>query len=169
MRQRLGLAQALLGAPQLMLLDEPTTGLDPLSRRDFYALVDTVAAAGTAVLLSSHSLSEIEARTDRVAILRDGRLVADASLARLQTEAALPVRIRVRAQPDSIDEVTARLGGTRVNGQAVEIVFSQADKMRQIAAISALGPLVTDFDVTQPSLDDIYAHFSRRGGDGGAS
>jgi Cu-processing system ATP-binding protein len=97
MRQRLGLAQALLGAPRLMLLDEPTSGLDPMSRRDFYALVDEVAAAGTAVLLSSHSLSEIEARTDRVAILRDGHLVADAPLARLQAEAALPVRIRVRA------------------------------------------------------------------------
>jgi Cu-processing system ATP-binding protein len=131
--------------------------------------VDEVAAAGTAVLLSSHSLSEIEARTDRVAILRDGHLVADAPLARLQAEAALPVRIRVRALPEAIDEVSARLGGRRVNGQAVELVFAHAEKMRQIAAISALGPLVADFDVTQPSLDDIYAHFSRRGGDGGAS
>jgi Cu-processing system ATP-binding protein len=160
MRQRLGLAQALLGTPRLMLLDEPTSGLDPLSRRDVYALVDAAAAAGTAVVLSSHSLSEIETRTDRVAILRDGRLVADASLARLQAEAALPVRIRVRTLPDTVDEVGARLGGTRVNGQSVELVFAQAEKMRRIAAISALGPLVTDFEVAQPSLDDIYAHFS---------
>ncbi|HPG22502.1 MAG TPA: ABC transporter ATP-binding protein [Amaricoccus sp.] len=169
MRQRLGLAQALLGAPRLMLLDEPTSGLDPLSRRDFYALVDKVAAAGTAVLLSSHSLSEIEARTDRVAILREGRLVADAPLSRLQAEAALPVRIRVRAQPDTIDEVSDRLGGTRVNGQTVELVFSQTEKMRRLAAISALGSLVTDFDLTQPSLDDIYVHFSRPAGEGNAS
>jgi Cu-processing system ATP-binding protein len=167
MRQRLGLAQALLGSPRLMLLDEPTSGLDPLSRHDFYALVEEVSAAGTAVLLSSHSLSEIEARTDRVAILRDGRLVADATLAQLQSQAALPVRIRVRALPETIDEVTARLGGRRVNGQAIELVFTQPEKMRTIAAISALGPLVTDFEVAQPSLDDIYAHFSRAG-DGGA-
>ena len=166
MRQRLGLAQALLGSPGLMLLDEPTSGLDPLSRHDFYALVDEVAAAGTAVLLSSHSLSEIEARTDRVAILRDGRLVADASLAQLQSQAALPVRIRVRARPETIDEVSARLGGRRVNGQAVELVFAQPEKMRTIAAISALGSLVTDFEVAQPSLDDIYAHFSRPGNGG---
>ncbi|MCB1503228.1 MAG: ABC transporter ATP-binding protein [Bauldia sp.] len=169
MRQRLGLAQALLGSPRLMLLDEPTSGLDPLSRHDFYALVDVVAAAGTAVLLSSHSLSEIEARTDRVAILREGRLVADAPLSRLQAEAALPVRIRVRAQPETIDDVSDRLGGTRVNGQTVELIFSQTEKMRRLAAISALGPLVTDFDVTQPSLDDIYVHFSRAAGEGGAS
>jgi Cu-processing system ATP-binding protein len=56
-----------------------------------------------------------------------------------------------------------------VNGQAVELVFAQAEKLRQIAAISALGPLVTDFDVAQPSLDDIYAHFSATSVEGGAT
>lgn len=162
MRQRLGLAQALVGKPRLMLLDEPTSGLDPLSRRDFYALVDEISAAGTAVFLSSHSLGELETRTDRVAILRAGRLVADAPLAALQAEAALPVRIRVRASPETVDEVEARLGGDRVNGQSVELLCPLPDKMARLAAISALGPLVTDFDVAQPSLDDIYRHFSTR-------
>ncbi len=165
MRQRLGFAQALLGSPRLILLDEPTSGLDPLSRREFYGLIDGVAASGSAVLLSSHSLSEIETRTDRVAILRAGRLVADAPLASLQAEASLPVRIRIRTRPEAAEEVSARLGGTRVNGQSVELVFPRPDKMSRLAAISALGPLVTDFDVSQPSLDDIYAHFSRPAGD----
>lgn len=160
MRQRLGLAQALVGSPRLMLLDEPTTGLDPLSRRNFYGLIDEIAAAGTAVFLSSHSLSELEAKTDRVAILRNGALVADAALSKLQAEAALPVRIRVKAEPNKIDEVSERLGGARVNGQSVELLCPAPEKMARLAAISALGPLVTDFDVSQPSLDDIYRHFS---------
>ncbi len=160
MRQRLGLAQALVGSPRLMLLDEPTTGLDPLSRRNFYGLIDEIAASGTAVFLSSHSLSELEAKTDRVAILRNGALVADAALSKLQAEAALPVRICVKTEPNKVNEVSERLGGARVNGQSVELLCPAPEKMARLAAISALGPLVTDFDVSQPSLDDIYRHFS---------
>ncbi|MDQ7069499.1 MAG: ABC transporter ATP-binding protein, partial [Rhodobacterales bacterium] len=69
MRQRIGLAQALLGKPKLALLDEPTSGLDPISRHEFYDIVDDLAAGGTAILLSSHALTELETRTDRIAIM----------------------------------------------------------------------------------------------------
>ena len=162
MRQRLGLAQALAGNPKLLLLDEPTSGLDPLSRSQFYTLVDEVAAAGTAVLLSSHSLSELEAKTDRVAILRKGRLVADAPLTQLQAEADVPLRIRVSAHPGRVDEVNRRLGGRRMNGRSVELLCPVSDKMIRLADISALGSMVTDFDVLQPSLDDVYNYFSTR-------
>ena len=65
MRQRLGLAQALISPASLVLLDEPTSGLDPISRQNFYDLVEKVAARGATVLLSSHALTEVEARTDR--------------------------------------------------------------------------------------------------------
>ncbi len=161
MRQRLGLAQALIGSPRLLLLDEPTTGLDPLSRRDFYALLDEAARAGAAVLLSSHSLGELESRVDRVVILRQGKVIADASLAELQAETALPIRLRVKARPDAVDQVQRRLGGTRVNGQAVELVCQRPEKMTRLAEISALAELVTDFEIAQPSLDEIYEHYSR--------
>ena len=160
MRQRLGLAQALAGRPRLMLLDEPTSGLDPLSRQQFYALVDEVAGAGSGVVLSSHGLSELEARTDRVVILNKGRIVADAPFDELQATSNAPVRIRIKARPDSIDRVFEELGGRRLNGQSVELLCPVPEKMTRLAAISSLGPLVTDFDVTQPSLDDIYRHFS---------
>lgn len=161
MRQRLGLAQALVGKPQLMLLDEPTSGLDPLSRADFYALVDEIAAAGVGVILSSHSLDEIEARTDRVVIMRSGRLVADAPLASLQAEAGLPIRISVRTKPEAVDDVSAQLGGTRVNGQAVELVCPSSEKMALLQAIMALGPAVTDLEMRQSGLDEVYRHFSK--------
>jgi Cu-processing system ATP-binding protein len=99
MRQRLGLAQALLGQPRLLLLDEPTTGLDPELRAVFYELVRERAAAGAAVILSSHLLTELEERTDRVAILDRGRLVAQGTLAELRIASNLPVTERVVAEP----------------------------------------------------------------------
>ncbi len=162
MRQRLGLAQALVGKPQLMLLDEPTSGLDPLSRADFYTLVNDIAAAGTGIVLSSHSLDEIEARTDRIVILRSGQVVADAPLARLQREAGLPIRISVRTTPETTDAVNAQLGGRRINGQAVELICPASEKMALLQAIMALGPAVTDLEMRQSSLDEVYRHFSRQ-------
>lgn len=160
MRQRLGLAQALAGCPKLLLLDEPTNGLDPMSRQVFYKLVDEAAKAGTAVLLSSHSLSELEAKTDRVAILKKGRLVADAPLSQLQVDAAVPLRIQVRASVENVDEVKNQLGGRQINGRSVELTCSLEDKMSRLADINALGSLVTDIDLFQPSLDDVYSYYS---------
>ncbi|MEM7463694.1 MAG: ABC transporter ATP-binding protein [Pseudomonadota bacterium] len=162
MRQRLGLAQALVGQPQLLLLDEPTTGLDPVSRQRFYNLLSDIAEKGTAVLLSSHGLSELEAKTDRVAILRDGRLVADAPLTELQQAAKLPIRIRVQSTTENVEQVHNRFGGKRVNGAAVEFVCAQPEKMERLSAISQLGGAVTDVDVSSPSLDEVYRYFSLR-------
>ena len=164
MRQRLGLAQVLLGRPALALLDEPTSGLDPVSRHEFYAILDEMAAQGTAVLIASHALTELEARTDRIAILRDGRMVACGALARLRAEAALPVRLRVTAKGDRACDIQARVGGRRLNGASLEILCRPSEKMARLAEIASLGPLVADLDIAQPSLEDIYRHYS-----GGAS
>lgn len=165
MRQRLGLAQALVGKPDLLLLDEPTSGLDPLSRQHFYELIADVARQGGSVLLSSHGLSELEAKTDRVAILRKGELVANGPLADLQHEANLPIRIRVRAASSAIESVHAEIGGGRINGASVELFCSRGDKMRILSKISGLGAQVEDFDVAPPTLDQIYRHFSKIGVD----
>ena len=101
MRQRLGLAQAMLGAPRLLVLDEPTSGLDPALRREFYARVRALRDDGTTILIASHSLDEIEGRTDRIAVLRDGRLVAFGTLEALRESARVPVQIRVLVAPGS--------------------------------------------------------------------
>ena len=84
MRQRLGLAQALLGAPRILLLDEPTTGLDPELRLGFYEMIGQLKDAGATVLLSSHALTELEERADRVMILQGGRMLADGTVAELR-------------------------------------------------------------------------------------
>jgi Cu-processing system ATP-binding protein len=167
MRQRLGLAQAIVGSPKLLLLDEPTSGLDPISRQRFYTLIADIADKGTAVLLSSHGLSELELKTDRVAILRKGELVANGSMAELQKSANLPIRIRVRSNASDVESVHKRLGGVRINGMAVEFDCARPDKMGRLSAISQLGTAVSDVEISSPSLDDLYRYFSTERADKG--
>ncbi|SLN44407.1 putative ABC transporter ATP-binding protein YxlF [Roseovarius litorisediminis] len=163
MRQRLGLAQALLGHRHVALLDEPTSGLDPMSRHDLYAIIDEMAANGTAVLIASHALTELEARTDRIAIMRRGELVADDTLARLSARAALPTRIRLTAREGAADHVQAQLGGTRVNGCSVDLQCTTDQKMAQLSRISGLGEVVRDVEMAPPSLEDLYRHYCGEG------
>ncbi len=164
MCQRLGLAQAQLGRPQLSLLDEPTSGLDPIARWEFYELIDEIAKAGGAVLLSSHALTEMEARTDRIAILRAGKLVANDSLNGLRRAASLPIRLRVSSKHERSDALLSRLGGRAINGRMVELACSQREKMARLAAVNAVQHLVEDVEIISPGLDDLYRHFSRKGG-----
>lgn len=159
MRQRLGLAQTLLGRRSVALLDEPTSGLDPISRHELYAVIDEMAANGTAILIASHALTELEARTDRIAILRQGRLVADDTLPRLAQRAALPIRIRLTAEEGAADHVQATLGGERINGASVLLHCAAEDKMEQLTRISAMGRAVRDVDMSPPSLEDLYRHY----------
>jgi ABC-2 type transport system ATP-binding protein len=95
MRQRLGIAASLLRSPRLLLLDEPTTGLDPAGMRDMRALVKRLAAEGITVLLSSHLLAEVEELCNRVAIIRSGRIVFEGRLAELLATAGTGYRLRV--------------------------------------------------------------------------
>ena len=94
MRQRLGIASSLLRAPRLLLLDEPTTGLDPAGMRDMRALVKRLAAEGITILLSSHLLAEVEELCNRVAIIRSGRIVYEGTLVDLKATAASSYRLR---------------------------------------------------------------------------
>ena len=165
MRQRVGLAQTLIGHPRLLVLDEPTSGLDPVSRRDFYDLLDGLSAEGTAILLSSHVLTEVEARTDRILILSGGALVAEGTLSELRARAALPVAFCLRPAPGHEAALAAAFPEARADGEgALRFSGSQAQKLPLLARIAALGQAVADLDVIQPSLEDIYSHFSRRDG-----
>ncbi|MGJ8527400.1 ABC transporter ATP-binding protein [Maritalea sp.] len=161
MRQRIGLAQVVLGQPKLAILDEPTSGLDPVSRHEFYDIVEELAHNGSAVMLSSHALTELELRTDRIAILSKGKLVANDSLQRLRDLASLPIKFKVTASVDDINDVNQRLGGRRVNGQSLELLCMPDKKISVLSAITALGPIVKDVDVTPASLEELYRHFSK--------
>lgn len=165
MRQRVGLAQALIGKPRLLVLDEPTSGLDPVSRRDFYALLDGLAAEGASILLSSHALTEVEARTDHILILSQGRMVAEGSLADLRRMAALPVAMQLTPADGHAQALVAALPQARMNGNgALHLTCAQDEKLAILTRITDLGDRVADLDVVPPSLEDIYSHFSRRDG-----
>jgi len=166
MRQRLALAQALLGGPKVLFLDEPTTGLDPALRQSFYEIVGALRDAGTTVLLCSHALTELEGQADRVVVMNRGRKVADGSLATLRSLAQLPVRIRLTLPTDDLDDLARRVGQgaalTRLAGGVVELACANDDKVDLVRRISCDGPAVTDIEIVQPSLDEMYAHFLRR-------
>ncbi|MBF0625478.1 MAG: ABC transporter ATP-binding protein [Magnetococcales bacterium] len=160
MRQRLGLAQALLGQPRLLLLDEPTTGLDPLLRQEFYRILQELRAAGATVLLSSHVLTELEARTDQAVILRSGRLAAWGTLDALRQRADLPVCLRVvTADPDGVEPRLDGLSTTRAIDGTLEVRCPVTDKMAVLRRIVQLGPAVTDVEIRLPDLNDVYRHF----------
>jgi Cu-processing system ATP-binding protein len=166
MRQRLGLAQALLGEPRVLLLDEPTTGLDPELRQTFYDIIARLAAAGATVLLSSHALTELEERAGRVIIMNRGIKVADGSIDELRRLARLPTRIRLRVAglaPSEMpgwapQDVTCR----RLNGHIVEIDAAPERKIELLHRATAAGNSVEDVDVVPPTLDELYAHFLRQ-------
>ncbi len=160
MRQRLGLAQVLLGQPKVALLDEPTSGLDPISRQDLYAIIDELAGQGTAILIASHALTEVEARTDRIAIMRKGRMVANDTLTNLSALAGLPIRLQVRASANP-EALAAELGGNRINGSSVELLCTPGDKMEALRRIAGLGDAVSDVEMTPPKLEDLYRHYAK--------
>lgn len=162
MRQRLGLAQAVLGAPRLLFLDEPTTGLDPLVRQSFYDLLGQLRDRGVTALLSSHALSELEARIDEVVIMHAGRIVASGSLDALRNLAGLPVRIRLTVADDFLADAFRELAplGCRMSGTngAIELGCEAGQKMAALRRIAQM-PQVLDVAVIEPTLDEIYASF----------
>lgn len=158
MRQRLGLAQALLGRPRVLLLDEPTSGLDPALRRSFYNLIERLRSEGTSILLSSHALTELEQRTERVIILNKGRKIADGSLDTLRSLAELPTRIRITVA-DGNAQTPSGAEWRSVGQNVFETSVGHREKLRLIRAISTGREIVTDMHITEPTLDDLYAHF----------
>lgn len=166
MRQRLGLAQALIGQPRVLLLDEPTTGLDPELRQTFYEIIQRLAAEGTTVLLSSHALTELEERAGRVIIMNHGITVADGSIENLRNIARLPTRIRLKVTGLAPGEIPSWLPDCapcrRLNGHVVEIDAAPEQKIDVLRCATASGAGLEDLDVVPPNLDELYAHFLRQ-------
>ena len=168
MRQRLGLAQALLGEPRLLLLDEPTVGLDPIATQDLYQLIDRLRQRGTSIILCSHVLPGVEAHINRAAILAKGRLQAVGSLSQLRAEAGLPVRIRASgiSERDSwlqrwTDAGHSARGLSETSLEVVAINGHKLVLLRQLLGESE----PEDIEIHQPSLEDIYRYYMERAGD----
>jgi Cu-processing system ATP-binding protein len=165
MRQRLGLAQALIGEPRVLLLDEPTTGLDPALRLSFYEIVQELRDRGATVVLSSHALAELGERVERVAIMNRGIMVANGSIDELRRIARLPAKMRLtfaEAETPALQSWFGALDNWRqVNGHVVEIEATAERKIELLRRAIEMGAPIKDVDVVPPTLDELYAHFLR--------
>lgn len=161
MRQRLGLAQALLGKPKLLILDEPTVGLDPIATQALYKLINELKATGTSVIICSHVLPGVEPYIDRAVILARGKLEAVGDLYELRQQAQLPVRIRVAGLSEQIQSTTILEQAQLSNGWQ-EFKVKTEDKLELLEALLPLKP--HDIEVQPPSLEDIYIYYMTRAG-----
>ena len=165
MRQRLGFAQALLGRPQILFLDEPTTGLDPEAIREFYAILRGLKADGVTMILTSHILAEIQERVDRLAIMAAGKVQATGTVQALRERMDLPLWFHVRLPHADFERVRAVLGSLPITAieareDHVAVQCRRDTKMLVLQALATLGDKVLDLHVHEPSLEDVFFGFS---------
>ncbi|MFZ5550278.1 MAG: ABC transporter ATP-binding protein [Pseudomonadota bacterium] len=170
MRQRLGFAQALLGQPRVLFLDEPTTGLDPLAIRDFHATLRELRDAGVTIVLTSHILAELQERVDRLAVLSEGRLRALGTVQGLREQHDLPLQVSLRVAPGEREHVLGWLRGLPAllpQGEGLatpdgwRLPCPREAKMALLRELAGLGAAVQDVQFAEPSLEDLFFGLSR--------
>ena len=165
MRRRLDLGASLVGAPRVLLLDEPTTGLDPRSRNELWEAIRSMVAAGTDVLLTTQYLDEADQLAQRIVIVDKGRVIADGTPGELKSRAGRDVvEIRVHRADDLsvVAESLARLGAEapRVDARAHRVTIP-VDRGRAVIAaavrqLDALAVEVDDIGLRRPTLDEVF-------------
>lgn len=163
MKRKMGLIVAMLHKPELLILDEPTGGLDPLMQKVFHELMQETRAEGRTVFLSSHNLPEVEAICDRVGIIRDGRLEAVETVTDLTRvafrwltlELASPAAVDGFQQIDGISDLT-------VDGATVRMRMSGHTDMDTVVKQAAQYP-IKDIHIVQPTLEEIFlAYYGKK-------
>ncbi|MHA0043044.1 ABC transporter ATP-binding protein [Deinococcus sp. PEB2-63] len=162
MLQRAGLAGAILARPELVFLDEPTSALDPIGRIEVREIIERLRAQGTAVFLNSHLLSEVEQVCDRVAFVKQGRVLTQGSMRELMG-GVLPVDLRVDTLPVGLLDTLARLGevrhtDTNTPGRAdVELWLTHDDQIPAVAdAVHAAGARLYALTPRRPDLETMF-------------
>jgi len=166
MRQRLGIAAALLRPRELLVLDEPTNGLDPQGTREVRALIRSLAGDGTTVFVSSHLLSEVEQVCTHIGVMHAGRLVAAGDVAALRAEPAPQASIRT---PDTGAALAALadlgLAGEAAGTEVVSAELAEVAPERVVAALVVAGVRVRGFTVEARTLEDMYVALTGEGFD----
>ncbi|QSG09157.1 ABC transporter ATP-binding protein [Halapricum desulfuricans] len=165
MKQRLTLGMALVGDPDLLILDEPSTGLDPSGVQDVRQIVNEEADRGTTVFFSSHILSQVEAVCDRVGILREGELVAVDTIEGLREAAGTQATLQVTADgitDDAIEAVRSLSGVSSVNETDGTLTASVDDgaKMEVVTTLEDHGANVSDFETEEASLEELFMSYT---------
>ncbi len=158
MRQRLGVAAALLRDPKLLLLDEPATGLDPAGMRDMRALIARLSLSGTTVLLSSHLLAEVEELCNRVAIVRTGRIVFEGALDDLKRTAGGDWRLRTTDDARAAAVCRAQRGIDDVRVSPLELRFTGTEEAAAALSIALVeaGLAIRALAPHAATLEDLF-------------
>ncbi len=165
MRQRLGFAQVLLGSPDILFLDEPTTGLDPEGTREFYEIVGELKSEGVTAVLATHNLAEIQERVDTLALMQMGRVRASGTVQSLRDELKLPLGITLALRDGAgtrLEQALARFNGCEVDvhGGRASVRCARDHKMEVLRAITALDDAIADMNVHEPSLEDVFLGYT---------
>ena len=153
-RQKIGLVQALAHRPAVLVMDEPTAGLDPLMQEEFTHLVDELRGDGTTIFLSSHNLAEVERMCDRVGILREGRLAAVESVEAIRDRALRHVRLRFAGAAPA-EEFAGLPGVSGLRASDGELRFLLAGEPTEVVRAAGRHRLL-DVEIARPSLEEAF-------------
>jgi len=169
MRRRLDIAASIVITPELMFLDEPTTGLDPRSRNQVWGIIRVLQAAGTTILLCTQYLEEADQLADRIAVIDHGKVIAEGTPAQLKASVgsgALHVRLLDPDQrPRAARILEGELGDVMLDADPAALTAQCADGDRAAQAVAALadaGMQVAGFSLGQPSLDEVFLALTGR-------
>lgn len=166
MQQRLALAMALVGEPELLILDEPFTGLDPHGARAIRKLVEEENERGATVFFSSHVLGQVELVCDRIGILNEGQLIAEGHIGDLRMETGVGATVTLTVEGLSSDVVKAvksleSVIGVTTNESELSVKTIQSDRrMELIETVECSGGTVKTFSVQEPSVEEIFISYT---------
>ena len=158
-QRRLDVGVGIVGNPELLFLDEPTTGFDPTARRDAWSMIEGLKDLGTTIVLTTHYMEEAQHLADRVVILREGRIVAEGAPDTLGDQLGRETTIRFRTFNGVADRAAEAIGGKAVvsGGQAtIATTDPQGDLYRLLAWAEDEGITLPDLEVRRPSLEDVF-------------
>jgi ABC-2 type transport system ATP-binding protein len=166
-KRRVDVAIGIIGDPDLIFLDEPTTGFDPTARREAWNMIEGLKALGKTVFLTTHYMDEAQYLADRVAILREGRIVVSGNMAELSADLGrrTVIGFRLNGRLDA-EELRSRVSAEIqiAGGEAsIETEQPQADLGRLLALAEERGVILDDLEVRRPSLEDIFIDLTREG------
>ncbi len=155
MKQRLGLGMAVLHKPELLILDEPTNGMDPAGMREIRNLITSLSGQGVTVFLSSHLLHEIEQICDHVAVLKQGKIIAEGKVKNLLGKMAA-VRVRVPSTQEAADCLSVLPGVKDVKPNGTYLMISGVSSQEVVAHLTANGIIPSEVSTGGPDLESIF-------------
>lgn len=152
-RRRLDVALALIGGPEVLFLDEPTTGFDPAARRAAWDMIRDLRTMGTTVFLTTHAMDEAAHLADRIIVIRDGRVIAEGTPDAIGGRDTAASTVSFQA---TLDDIPPEIRDRLASGGNGRLSFQTTDPLRDLAALAQAQVNIRELEVTRPTLEDVY-------------